>query len=146
MIWLSGIIGFLIGMGAGAALFRQFKSDTAKVRQLEEKLKASQQEHEDYRQQVHQHFTTTAELFHRLTGSYRDVYKHLAGGARTLCPDDISSQLALASDDRDILTDSSERPEQAAAEEETAPPRDYGVSNGNLSEDYGLKGGKESSA
>ena len=144
MIWLSGIIGFLIGMGAGAALFKQFKSDAARVRQLEEKLNESRREHEDYRQQVHEHFSSTAELFHRLTGSYRDMYNHLAGGARDLCSDDVSSRLALANDDRDILTDPS-RPEEPSHEAEDLPPRDYGDSNGKLSEDYGLKDRKETS-
>ena len=145
MIWLTGIIGFAIGLCTGAVLFKQFKSDAVKVRQLEDRLQALQEEHGEYKQQVQSHFTTTAALFHNLTDSYRDVYNHLATGASKLCPDDVSNQLSLKADNREILTEGS-TVQPASAErppETTIPPRDYGSRKGNLSEDYGLYKDKE---
>ena len=34
MIWITGILGFLVGSGVGALLFKVFKSDEARVREL----------------------------------------------------------------------------------------------------------------
>ena len=145
MIWLTGIICFAIGMCVGAILFRQLMSDTVRVRQLEEKLAALQTEHEEYKQSVHNHFTTTARLFHNLTDSYRDVYNHLASGAQALCPDNISNQLAMDGENRDLLADrSAERPTSAPEDAGGfTPPLDYAqrsdpAQKGNLAEDYGL--------
>src|SRR5690606_8589812 len=116
-----------------------------RVRQLEEKLAALQTEHEEYKQSVHNHFTTTARLFHNLTDSYRDVYNHLAGGAQALCPDNISNQLAMDGENRELLAD---RTAERAAHPQPdgngfTPPLDYAqrsdpTHKGNLAEDYGL--------
>lgn len=146
MIWLTGIICFALGMCIGAILFRQLSQDAVRARQLEEKLAELQHEHEQYKQNVHEHFTTTARLFHNLTDSYRDVYRHLASGAQALCPDDISNQLTLQGENRELLAD---KPEEKPGEEKDesrpgfTPPLDYVARNdpehkGNLSEDYGL--------
>lgn len=149
MIWLTGIICFAVGLCVGAVLFNYLKSDTAKVKQLEEKLEDLQQEHREYRQMVHSHFTTSAQLFLNLTDSYRDVYNHLARGAQSLCPDDISSQLTLFADNRDMLSEltPADTEQRKPREEEFSPPRDYATREGpnrkgNLAEDYGLEGGR----
>ena len=145
MIWLTGIICFAIGMCVGAILFKQLMSDTVRVRQLEEKLAALQNEHEEYKQSVHNHFTTTARLFHNLTDSYRDVYNHLAGGAQALCPDNISNQLTLEGENREMLADKTAEKGAGPREgdKDFTPPLDYATRSdpqhkGNLAEDYGL--------
>src|SRR5690606_26071980 len=145
MIWLTGIICFAIGMCVGAILFRQLMSDTVRVKQLEEKLAALQSEHEEYKQSVHNHFTTTARLFHNLTDSYRDVYNHLASGAQALCPDNVSNQLAMEGENRELLADrtAGRAPEAASEAGGFTPPLDYAqrsdpAHKGNLAEDYGL--------
>lgn len=150
MIWIGGILGFILGSLVGAAVYRQLRSDTVKIRQLEEKLQRLRHEHEDYQKKVHSHFNTSAALFHTLTDSYRDVYKHLAVSAQALCPDYISDQLTLAGKHQDILK---EEPANAGQNElfgngshEPGPPRDYVDRNspdssdtsGNLDEDFGL--------
>src|SRR5690606_39350720 len=40
-----------------------------------------------YRQDVSEHFAQTSKLLRDLTLQYRNVYEHLAEGARTLCPE-----------------------------------------------------------
>ena len=143
MIWLGGFIGFVIGALVGAAIYKQLRSDTVKIRQLEEKLQTLRHEHEDYQQRVHAHFNTSADLIHKLTDSYRDVYKHLAISAQTLCPENISSQLSLSLENQRLLEQNHENPDQSELFGEGQPPRDYADkagpdAKGSLSEDYGL--------
>lgn len=146
MIWIGGILGFVLGAVIGAAVYRQLRSDTVKIKQLEEKLQGLRHEHEDYQQKVHAHFNTSATLFHSLTDSYREVYKHLATSAQSLCPDHISGQLALDGKDKDILqeeTANSGQNELFDEPGEPEPPRDYADrkapdTKGNLAEDFGL--------
>ncbi|MDC0598512.1 YhcB family protein [Gammaproteobacteria bacterium] len=144
MTGLIATLCFAIGLCVGAVLFRQFKSDAAKVNLLEEKLKALQAEHEDYKNNVHSHFGTTAQLANNLTDSYRELYRQLASGAQSLCPESISNQLSLSAQAYDLL---SANDESGSADESSTdplfPPRDYATKvtpdqKGNLSEDYGL--------
>src|SRR5690606_41654974 len=89
------------------------------------------------------HFSTTAELFHNLTDSYRSVYQHLASGAQDLCPEPVANRLSLDSDRLDALPartlGDAEAPPPPA---QFTPPPDYAQrepdQKGNLSEDYGL--------
>ena len=139
MTWLIGLISFAIGLIVGAILYKQFKSDEAKVQMLEEKLEALEHEHESYKDNVHAHFNNTAHLLNNLTDSYREVYRHMATGAQSLCPEYISDQLSHSAEAQESLT----RDTFSESPEEPAPPRDYAdkVSpdqKGSLSEDYGL--------
>ena len=144
MIWITGIICFAVGICAGAVLFKQLKTDTTRIKQLEEELDALHSEYDEYKENVHGHFNTTARLFHNLTDSYRDVYNHLAAGAQSLCPENISNQLSLIAENKDLLEDDSG--DSAHAQEtnrDFSPPRDYAAKSepgqkGNLAEDYGL--------
>ncbi|MEQ8660354.1 MAG: DUF1043 family protein [Gammaproteobacteria bacterium] len=54
---------------------------------------------DDYQERVDDHFVTTNELLGRLTAQYREVYAHMANGARELCRNNearIDDHLALA--------------------------------------------------
>jgi uncharacterized membrane-anchored protein YhcB (DUF1043 family) len=139
MTWLIGLISFAIGLVVGAVLYKQFKSDEAKVQMLEEKLEALEREHESYKDNVHAHFNNTSHLLNNLTDSYREVYRHMAAGAQSLCPDYISEQLSHSAAAQEAFT----RDTFSESSEEPAPPRDYADKaspdqKGSLSEDYGL--------
>lgn len=145
MTWLFGLLGFAIGVLAGALAYKQLMSDEVKVKSLEDQLRNLEKEHEAYKDNVHSHFNNTATLLNNLTDSYRDVYRHIASGAQALCPEYISDQLTHSAREQDSLTRDtfSSEPEQTAADE-VAPPRDYADKTspdqkGNLSEDYGLE-------
>ena len=144
MIWLIGTLCFAIGLCAGAVLFKQFKSDSAKVEQLEKALVDLQLEHDAYKSGVHSHFGDTAQLVNKLTDSYREVYQHLATGAQALCPENISSQLSLSAQSSDPLISTNPEPSEInEASDSTFPPRDYADKSdpdqtGNLSESYGF--------
>lgn len=75
-----GAVGFLAaGTGLGYWL--------ARLRARGESAKASevQQQFDDYRQEVSQHFGRTAEHFKAIGREYRDLYEHMASGADSLC-------------------------------------------------------------
>lgn len=96
MLWMVGLGCLLAGAVIGALMFKFLKSDEARVQQLESQLQQLSDEYETYKKEVHGHFSDSAILVGKLTESYRDVYQHLAHGARNLCPDYIATQLTQA--------------------------------------------------
>ncbi|MDG2089613.1 MAG: DUF1043 family protein [Gammaproteobacteria bacterium] len=141
-IWLVGILCFVIGLVAGALIFKQFLSDAAKVKNLTDELDDLNETHNDYQQSVYSHFENTAQLVNKLTLSYREVYKRLARDADILCPEDISKQLSLTKQSSDLLgTDSAGNLNDQM--DDLFPPRDYATKvspdqKGGLAADYGL--------
>jgi len=136
MIWLVGLGCLLAGAVIGAVMFKVFLSDEARVRALEEQLQTLSEEHEHYKGNVHNHFSNSAQLLGKLTDSYREVFMHMAEGARTLCPDYISSQMSLNADTRTLL-----RQGDGRSTAPLAPPLDYAAraepgKNAGLDEDY----------
>lgn len=141
MTWLIGLISFAVGLLVGAVLYKQLKSDEAKVRLLEEQLENVERDFESYKDNVHSHFNNTATLLNNLTDSYREVYRHMAAGAQALCPEYISEQLSHSAKAQESLTRDTFTEEAGDA---ILPPRDYADKSGpdqkgHLSEDYGLE-------
>ncbi|MGP1609561.1 MAG: YhcB family protein [Burkholderiales bacterium] len=120
MVWLIGLGCLLTGAVIGAVMFKLLMSDEAKIRALEEQLQTLSEEHESYKSNVHSHFSNSAQLLGKLTESYRDVFLHMAEGARSLCPDYISSQISLNADSRSLLGQA-----DARSNAPLAPPLDY---------------------
>ena len=87
-IWLvagvAALAAFFIGLLFGRSSGRHA---AARARELEESLKGAEDEMARYRSQVSEHFAETSTLLRDLTLQYRNVYEHLAEGARTLCPE-----------------------------------------------------------
>lgn len=125
MIWLIGIGCFLGGAALGALLFKMFRSDEVRIDALEQQLQTLTNEHENYKNSVHAHFSSSAQLLSRLTESYKDVYVHMADGARALCPEYISSQLAFNSDDKILLGSGTKTPLYNERPRPVVPPLDY---------------------
>ena len=141
MTWLIGLISFVVGLLVGDVVYKQLKSDEAKVRMLEEQLENVEREFETYKDNVHSHFNNTATLLNSLTDSYREVYRHMAAGAQALCPEYISEQLSHSAQAQESLTRDTFTEETGDA---VLPPRDYADKSGpdrkgNLAEDYGLE-------
>jgi uncharacterized membrane-anchored protein YhcB (DUF1043 family) len=139
MSWIIGITCLLIGAAVGALLFRAFRSDEVRVKQLETQLQQLAEEHENYKSSVHAHFSGTARLLNDMTDSYRKVYLHMANSAQALCPDYISSQLSLSSEAKALL----ERDKEEDSKAPLAPPLDYAARTAasrksSLAEDYGI--------
>jgi len=88
------ILGALVVGGVGFVLGRRVAGSARRLRELRGALEAAtaerekvQEELQDYRTQVSDHFATTSERLHDLTVQYRAVYDHLAEGAGQLCPE-----------------------------------------------------------
>lgn len=136
MLWLTGIVCLAIGVAAGLLIARQGQMNSpVKVSELETQIEGLQRTHAEYREQVSEHFNTSAELVQQMTESYRDVYQHLASGAQSLCTEDVASKLLPASDE-DLFAET-RSDDQLEPPKDYAPRRDPGQS-GALSEEFGL--------
>lgn len=82
-----GLVTALLVLGAavGVLVAGLVLPGPKRVRQLEEQLRKTLEEHESYRAGVTAHFKTTAQLVGEMTQSYKAVYDHLAYGAQSLC-------------------------------------------------------------
>ena len=80
--WIVAGAGLLVGLFLGwvIASLLQRRGGGHSAAQLRKEM-------EDYREEVNEHFSRTAELFKESTEKYRDLYEHLAGGAQELCSD-----------------------------------------------------------
>ncbi len=144
----GGIIGLLVGRAG---------SDAQQRNELQNELNSARLELEEYKENVSDHFTRTAELVNNLTRSYSDVHQHLAAGAEGLCNNDqLSEPLRLLQPDAEQPAegDAESPAEQTAAASDNStgsavePPRDYAPkpapdAEGTLSESYGLQSQEE---
>jgi uncharacterized membrane-anchored protein YhcB (DUF1043 family) len=107
-----GAIGFLaagIGLGFWFSQLRMH-GKSAKVDEV-------QQQFDDYRREVTQHFGQTAEHFKAIGREYRELYEHMAGGADSLCDREVLDT-KLSFEPKAIL-------ESIAEEQEAPAPRDF---------------------
>jgi uncharacterized protein len=90
-------------------------------RGVEEELVAARAEAAGYRERVVQHFYGTSEQLRALTLRYRELFEHLADGARELCPE--ASNALQAGLEPPALPDLAGEPAESAAPaaEATAP-------------------------
>jgi uncharacterized protein len=123
---LIALVCLLGGAAGGALLFKHFKSDEARVQDLEQRLQQLTEEHESYKREVHGHFSDSAHLLTKLTASYRDVYQHMAHGAKNLCPDYIANQVTQISASTSVLgSDDASKIGMASNDTRLSPPLDY---------------------
>jgi len=143
MVWVTGVICLAIGAAAGFFLATRVKAGPTRISELEQQLQDLQRSHARYREEVSEHFSTTADLVQQMTDSYRDVYQHLASGAQDLCSGEVANRLLPAS--RDGLPGSALENDDAQVQ----APRDYAPKqspgqSGALSEGFGLEKIRES--
>ena len=92
-LWAAGLIGFAVGIGAGYLLTVMLSRSMVRVRQLEEELDKIREKHETYQTEVHTHFSRSSDLFMGVTEKYRELYDHLAHGAKDLCGNMVATAL-----------------------------------------------------
>ena len=110
-MWIVGILAFLLGTTLGCIAAWLILSRENKTQQLEVELNELKGHFTDYRDQVTRHFMQTSSLVQTMTESYRDVYEHLASGAKRLCDvDEGANQL------NQVKTEEIQNPDAAAAE------------------------------
>jgi uncharacterized membrane-anchored protein YhcB (DUF1043 family) len=134
-ILLIGLLSLATGLIIGFILARSLHPQARERKELEEQLRQSQGQLENYQQEVTAHFVKTSELINNLSHSYRDVHEHLATSAMHLTNLEISRQLI------DAGFGSHENNSNLISGDTPEPPKDYApkVPGGVLSEEYGLK-------
>lgn len=146
-IWLLSIAALVIGAIIGFLMGRSGGNNN-KQAELAQQLENAQQELENYRAEVAEHFEKTASLVNNLTNSYKEVHEHLATGAQGLCqPGTINMALEPAMSPKlektDISEETSAPREKPESDTDIEPPRDYAPKapedEGTLSETFGLK-------
>lgn len=120
MSWVIGLFALGIGTGIGVLLARTvFKgSDNKRADELNEQMDALKNEHQQYRQNVDEHFEKTSELVFEMTQYYRKVYDHLSEGAQNLCLNP-PEHLKLNKAQQGELYDAQPEAEQLAHQQET---------------------------
>ncbi len=138
MIWLVALGSLAVGIVIGVVIASRMNTSPSRVQELETQIRTLKENHSEYRENVSDHFSMTAELVHHMTESYREVYQHLATGAQDLCPTEVAKKM--------LPTDSDAVFETNNQDEETGnliPPKDYATKQdpeqkGALAEDFGI--------
>ena len=108
----AGILIFGLGLGLGYWLSHM--REATKTGDIQNEL-------DEYRRHVTEHFSETAQHFQALGQQYRSLYKHMAHGAEALCdPAQTDAMLEFPAADTAVLTSDSDK--QEATPE---PIRDY---------------------
>ena len=138
-IWFIAMGCLAVGIVIGTAFTRQLGSQAARVKELEEKIGRMIESHEEYRENVSQHFDVTSVLINQMTGKYKEVYEHLASGAQDLCSTEVAEKLLPIQSDAVFEKETtSNEPVQIDAPKDYATKSDPGQA-GALSENFGLQ-------
>ncbi|SRR6056297_3742573 len=117
-IWMgiavAGLIGFALGALVMWGMSRKQSGGTS--------VASLKKEHEQFREQVTDHFVETAERINRLTDSYKDLFDHLSQGAETLVDDaSLRERMPQVSDQEVRLKRLGTQSRSPAASEGAAP-------------------------
>jgi len=126
----TGILLFALGIGLGYLIaFGQRKQEATRASNIQNEL-------DDYRRQVTEHFGETAHHFQAIGQQYQSLYRHMAQGADALCDAAQSDALLgfAAGSAPAIVAGSADEPEEEAEIIE-APEiiRDYAAEDDNES-------------
>lgn len=112
------IIALLAGVAIGYLVLRRLTPKHGHDH-AEAQLRRLREEHQNYRYQVTEHFSGTAEMLGQLANNYREIHNHLAQGAQSLCDAGAARALQGLPDDESLTPSSG----KAGLE----PPRDYAL-------------------
>jgi len=137
------VLALCIGGLIGAIISRSF-FPPEQQKKMEESLRASQQELNQYQTEVTQHFADTAQLVNNLTADYKKVHDHLANGALKLTNPEVTQQMISAGDDSigNTISDKTLDTSESLDNKDVDAPKDWAPKipgeAGTLSEEYGL--------
>lgn len=126
LIVLAAVIGFIIGR-VTSNKSTDNNAEKAKTQQLEAELN-------QYKQDVEQHFASSAELLGNMAKEYQNVYQHMAQAQQSLLPDsEVSIKIPFKETKetnlvQDAIADVELEAQEAANDEHessTAQPNDY---------------------
>ncbi|MGD8570726.1 MAG: DUF1043 family protein [Gammaproteobacteria bacterium] len=123
-------IGIVIGGMAGFYFAKLDDFSRKQKREMEEKLRKSEQELMNYKDQVTTHFRETASLINNMTDSYQKVHEHLSHGVAELCNNPVEVNKLQVSPNQ-LLTGSSEPAVTEKAESEAPKTNNQEDKNNN---------------
>ncbi len=145
LIIIVGIVALIVGVLLG----KFFSSNSAASQEREtmaKELASTQAELAQYKDQVTEHFSKTADLVNNMTESYRDVYQHLAASAEQLGANEQFKLRLEAATAEPAVTDESASDDSLSEEKpnDLSEPKDYAPKEapneeGTLAEGFGLK-------
>ncbi|UJF19092.1 DUF1043 family protein [Vibrio sp. SS-MA-C1-2] len=83
---VNGLIFFVVGALLGFLIARLTNKNAAQHKELKKELDKSQYELEQYRQELVDHFSHSAELMDNIAKNYSKLYKHMAKTSEDLMP------------------------------------------------------------
>lgn len=110
------IIVVLICLAVGIWLGRYTAPGVERSREMEQERDEAQAELQRYREDVRTHFEKTAHLFNAVTGTYRELYEHLADGSERLGTGENARLLESKPEDRTLQTPEEDEGGTAAGE------------------------------
>jgi hypothetical protein len=136
IVWLIAILASTCGLVIGAGLALWLTPAQKKSRDLESHLTETRSELKDYKKEVAEHFTTTAQLLENLANGYKDVHNHLATGAQSLCTDGYEQRPILQ---KIGISTAPQEPKLTVNPPLDYAPKSHPYEKGILNEEYGLE-------
>jgi len=145
--WFIALLTFFIGIGAGIYIHRSKYSDNSQSDKLKDEMQSLEEEFNQYKDSVSEHFNKTSTLVNDLTENYVKVYKHLSDGSQSLTNTDQIS-LKLGQDEQQLVSvingieesgNESQLSDDMAAPRDYAPKPDAADAEGTLSEAFSIK-------
>lgn len=87
MTWKHALIELVVGIIIGAIAMRLGNRKLRQQKTLQEELKKSKTELDEYREELSNHFARSAELLDNIADDYRQLYQHMAKSSNNLLLD-----------------------------------------------------------
>jgi len=144
---IIALFTFFIGFGGGIYVYKLNGSRSSQAEKMKSEKQALEQEFDEYKNSVANHFAQTSELLGGLTDNYVKVYQHLAEGSQSLAnAEHPALKLGLSEKQLAASIKQIESSDEASApSDEMEPPRDYAPkpvdkdATGTLSEAFSIK-------
>ena len=145
--WFFALIALFVGICIGILIHSSKYSDNSQTHKLKNEIQHLEQEFEQYKISVSDHFSKTSTLVNELTENYVKVYQHLAEGSQSLA-DTGETPLPLGQDGEPALasvinrieqsSDSLQKDDHMDTPKDYAPKPDSADAEGTLSEAFSI--------
>ena len=128
MDWTISIVTFIIGALLGYFICKIQSNSGQPSEAQEAKNQQLQTELDQYKQDVEQHFSSSADLLNKMAQDYSKIYQHMAQSQQTLLPDSEPSIAPLFLEETKEKLEHESIVQNELAEEEppqAAQPNDY---------------------
>lgn len=145
--WFFALITLFVGIGIGIFIHSSKYSDDSQAEKLKDEMQSLEQEFEQYKSSVSDHFSKTSTLVNELTENYVKVYQHLSEGSQSLA-DTAQTPLSLGQNGEQPLASVINRIEESSGslqkDDDMEIPKDYAPkpdtanAEGTLSEAFSI--------